>query len=807
MTFTQVQKKPYAASAAAVTHNMPTLDSEPVEGNLLSWAISCSTTLVTPSGWTLRVGVADAFTDQAIFDRRAAAGMGTSLSFDLGSSGTAVAEFFEYSSDVGAIVPDQTGSTTTDNGGSGTTGTTAVNDELAIAAVGDESTGSQGGTTATNFSAWSNSFTEEADLGGTAGAGDNAFMGVASRILTATGTYSTTPTGSSNSGMIATYMEVVGPYPHAVGTVATATSGASNPITAAPAWPTGYTPTADDLAVCVAVSKHDTEATPTIDQGFSNPEGSASGGGGTFGAGTGPARLTYFTKTLAGGDTAPTVSLAGTNTGRTLQAVIFIIKSEAVGATFSLATAFGAETTAGTGWSQATSSDPGITNEDLLLVGYGVRDDQHAGFSAMGITATSATISAVTERADAVTSQGNDQGIAVGSAKVTAGTGTAAPVITGTIGSSESGEVGVLRIREVSGNATVTPAVIACTTTLPQAAVSVAAAPAVIAATAALPAAAVGVGATPAQIAATAALPQPAVSVGAAPAVLAAVAALPLVTSAGQGGTDATVTPDAIAALAALPQAAIGVGASPAHIAAGAALPQAAISIGVTPAVLAAAVAVLQPGIGVGAAPNAIAALAALPQAAVGVGAAPAVLAATAALPAAAVGVGVAPAVLAAVAALPQPTSVGEDSSNATVSPAVIAAVVAVPAAALSVGAAPAVIPATVALPQSGVGVGVAPAVIPLAAALPQPQVFSDALVTPAAIALLVALPAPLVAVGVTPAVIVVVVALPQPARVGPPAELNINPAGPTMVGLVVVEADVVVGATSLPGGMVGSIG
>jgi hypothetical protein len=236
-----------------------------------------------------------------------------------------------------------------------------------------------------------------------------------------------------------------------VGTGVVAAGGgvATNPTTVAPAYPAGYTATAGDLAVVTVVSGHDTEATPTITSGWDQfPGMSASGGGGTFGAGTGPRRLTWFARVLTGGDATPTVSLAGTNTGRSLQACITII-SKAGGTSFGVAAAFGAEATAGTGWTQATSTNPGITSGDLCLLGYAVRDDQHAAFSAMGVTATSATFGTVSERADAVTGNGNDQGLGLASVPVTAGTASAAPVVTATIGTSESGEIGVLRVREL----------------------------------------------------------------------------------------------------------------------------------------------------------------------------------------------------------------------------------------------------------------------------------------------------------------------------------------------------------------------
>jgi hypothetical protein len=291
---------------------------------------------------------------------------------------------------------------------------------------------------------------------------------------------------------------------------------------------------------------------------------------------------------------------------------------------------------------------------------------------------------------------------------------------------------------------------------------------------------------TPGVIACTTTLPQPAVGVGAAPAALAAVAALPLVVSAGQGGTGVTVTPGVIAALAALPQPAVGVGAAPTQIAASSALPQPSIGVGVAPAALAAVAALPQAGVGVGAAPGVLAAPAALPQAAVGVGAAPAAVPAVVALPQAAVRVGAAPGAVPLVVALPQATAGEVGGGGATVTPAVIATLAA--------------------LPQATVGVGAAPAVVPLLAALPQAVVAVHALALPAVIAAVAAVPPAAVGVGAAPAVIALLVALPLPEQVGESGGVNLNPAGPTMVGGVVVGADAVAGATSLAGVVIGAV-
>jgi hypothetical protein len=150
---------------------------------------------------------------------------------------------------------------------------------------------------------------------------------------------------------------------------------------------------------------------------------------------------------------------------------------------------------------------------------------------------------------------------------------------------------------------------------------------------------------TPAAIACTVALPQTAVGVGVAPAVTPAVVALPLPTSVGQTG-DATVTPAAISAVVALPAA--------------------QVSVGVAPAVIATLVSLPQTAVGVGAAPAAVAVVVTLPPVTIAVHALaqPAVIGVVVALPQPAVGVGVAPAVVALVVVLPAPLSVGELAVN-----------------------------------------------------------------------------------------------------------------------------------------------
>jgi hypothetical protein len=237
------------------------------------------------------------------------------------------------------------------------------------------------------------------------------------------------------------------------GAVSAAGGVATDPITVTPALPSF---TAGDLAIVEVASGHDTEATPTITTGWTQLGSpfTGSGGGGTFGAGTGPRRFTYFLRVLEAGDSAPTVSLAGTVTGRMLQACI-TVAARTAGTAWGVAAYFVAEATAGTAWSQAYVDNVTLSTGDFLILGYAVRDDQPAAFSAMGISMAGTTISAVTERADAATNLGNDQLIGVGTADVTSGSASPGnPTQTATIGSSETGMMALLRLREITPKTT-----------------------------------------------------------------------------------------------------------------------------------------------------------------------------------------------------------------------------------------------------------------------------------------------------------------------------------------------------------------
>lgn len=209
-----------------------------------------------------------------------------------------------------------------------------------------------------------------------------------------------------------------------------------------PALPASWAP--GDIAVVSVASNHTTEATEPACSGYTK-QGTLNGGGGSQGAGTGNRRLTYFTRELQSGDSNPTVTLA---TGNAMIAAATVLRLGTGYTLDSIAVATGAETTAGTGWTQAMTSNPGIDTADALVLACAVRDTSNS--TVEGITATGATFGTVTERADLSSETGNDLALHVSTCLVSTGPASAAPTRTATHSTSETGVMGVLRVRAIS---------------------------------------------------------------------------------------------------------------------------------------------------------------------------------------------------------------------------------------------------------------------------------------------------------------------------------------------------------------------
>lgn len=194
MGATQVQKKGYASSGDATTHNI-VFDSGPTQGNLL--IVSFSGDGYYSSGletWT-QVVSRENWSGTYIYYKIAGAGESATIAITIAGSTSLVGVAYEYSGMDGTPFDKAANDGGADTSAeSGTTATTAQAAELLIACVGTTAPGSS----APSVTAWSNSFGEEYNAIAT-GSGSNVRHASASRIVAATGAYSTTGTLSGSS--------------------------------------------------------------------------------------------------------------------------------------------------------------------------------------------------------------------------------------------------------------------------------------------------------------------------------------------------------------------------------------------------------------------------------------------------------------------------------------------------------------------------------------------------------------------------------------------------------------------------------
>lgn len=221
--------------------------------------------------------------------------------------------------------------------------------------------------------------------------------------------------------------------------------------TVTPAYPVGAT--VGRLAILQVVSARSTDTTPSTPSGWTLA-GSSSGGGGAFGLDTGPRRLTWFVRILAGSDAAPTTAIASGDTGSLIAGRIVVL-SRSAGTGWRWATTFGEDTTAGTGFSALCTDARTWAVGDMAVLGYGIRSDA-GSLTAEAVTATGVTFGAVTEQADDAVTSGHDARLGIATTSVTAGSGTQAPTVAATLAVAHTGVAGVLRIREATATITAT---------------------------------------------------------------------------------------------------------------------------------------------------------------------------------------------------------------------------------------------------------------------------------------------------------------------------------------------------------------
>ncbi|WP_426568084.1 hypothetical protein [Streptomyces canus] len=206
---------------------------------------------------------------------------------------------------------------------------------------------------------------------------------------------------------------------------------------------------AGQLAILQVASGHTDDSIPSTPSGWSLV-GSFSGGGGTFGAGAGPRRLTWFARVLTGGDANPTTAIPSGSSGSVITGRVITL-SRSAGTGWRWAASFGEDTSSGTAFSAAGQTALTFEVGDFAVLGYAIASGT-ATFSAEAIAATGITFGAVTERADSQAATGNATSMAIATGSVSSGTGTQAPTVTATLSAASTGVAGTLRVREASAD-------------------------------------------------------------------------------------------------------------------------------------------------------------------------------------------------------------------------------------------------------------------------------------------------------------------------------------------------------------------
>ncbi|MEU4168857.1 hypothetical protein AB0F46_18515 [Streptomyces sp. NPDC026665] len=206
---------------------------------------------------------------------------------------------------------------------------------------------------------------------------------------------------------------------------------------------------AGNLAILQVVSGHPLDSVPSTPSGWTLV-GSASGGGGSFGASAGPRRLTYFARVLLGGDANPTTAIPSGSSGSLIAGRIVSL-SRSAGTGWRWAASFGDDQTSGTAFSAAGTTALTWKSGDFALLGYGVASSSDS-YTAEAVAAAGISFGTVTERADAAVATGNGTTTALATCTVSSGTATVAPTVTATLASASIGIAGVMRVREASSD-------------------------------------------------------------------------------------------------------------------------------------------------------------------------------------------------------------------------------------------------------------------------------------------------------------------------------------------------------------------
>lgn len=217
------------------------------------------------------------------------------------------------------------------------------------------------------------------------------------------------------------------------------------------AYPAGAS--AGQLAILQVASGHPSDSQPITPSGWTLA-GSFDGGGGTFGSGTGPRRVTMFVRELAGSDAQPTTAIPAGSSGSVITGAIVLL-SRSAGTGWRWAWEAGEDTVSGTSFSAPCSTAATWTPGDFVWLGFSLPSST-TGIPTQGITATGITFGTTTGRLSSGAAIGNGVRIGSASTSVSSGSATAMPTITATLGASTTGVAGALRIREASSDVNAT---------------------------------------------------------------------------------------------------------------------------------------------------------------------------------------------------------------------------------------------------------------------------------------------------------------------------------------------------------------
>jgi hypothetical protein len=165
----------------------------------------------------------------------------------------------------------------------------------------------------------------------------------------------------------------------------------------------------------------------------------------------GTIRVTVLARTYDGVWTMPTLAVVGTTTTGAIGASAATYRPDSGYEITGESVTTGTDTTSGTGFSATGAANLSITAGDGLLALTGVSPTTADGVitaTTPTLTATSATLGTVTERADAGSANGADSSVKIHEALVTAGTSSAAPVHALTLSAASTGGTVFVRVRQ-----------------------------------------------------------------------------------------------------------------------------------------------------------------------------------------------------------------------------------------------------------------------------------------------------------------------------------------------------------------------